>query len=116
MGLHIGKLIAKIVKEKGIKPIVLADKIHTSKQNLNHIFKRENIDTAILLKLCSALEYNFFLHYCEGELLSPNIKQEIAFLKQELKKTNIKLEETNKEISYLKKINQLQEKIIAKRK
>jgi DNA-binding Xre family transcriptional regulator len=116
MSLHIGKLVAKVVKEKGIKPIVLADKIHTSKQNLNHIFKRENIDTAILLKLCSALDYNFFVHYCEGELLSPNIKQEIAFLKQELKKANNKFDEVNKEVAYLKKINQLQEKIITKSK
>lgn len=110
MSLHIGKLIAQIIKEKGVKLTVLAEQIHTSKQNLNHIFKRESIDTNILLKLSNALEYNFFVHYCEGNLLSPVAKQEIAYLKQELKKVAVKFEEANKEIGYLKKINGLLEK------
>jgi DNA-binding Xre family transcriptional regulator len=116
MNLHVGKLVSKVLKEKGIKSIELADRIHTSKQNLNNIFKREHIDTSILLKLCAALEYNFFLHFCEGELLSPTVKQEIAFLKQELKKANAKIDEANKEITYLKKINLLQDKVIGKMK
>ncbi len=116
MSLHIGKLISKVLKEKGIKSTELAEKIHTSKQNLNSIFKREHIDTSILLKLCSALQYNFFLHFCEGELLSPSVKQEIAFLKQELKKANVKIDSANKEITYLKKINLLQDKVISKMK
>lgn len=61
--MHIGEKVKARAKELRIGPTELARKIRTSKQNVYGIYSRESIDTALLQKLCKALEFDFFAYY-----------------------------------------------------
>ncbi len=65
MKLHIGHIIEKKNKEKNIGPTELGRKLHTSKQNIYAIYKRESIDTMLLFQLSKVLKYDFFELYSE---------------------------------------------------
>lgn len=73
--MHIGQKIHERVKELRIRPTELAKTLRTSKQNLYGIFKRESIDTDLLLKLGKALDFDFFSYYT-GMSLEANAKQD----------------------------------------
>lgn len=68
MKMHIGEKIKERAKELRIGPTELANTISTSKQNIYGIFKRESIDTELLLKLCKALNYDFFSFFTNPKL------------------------------------------------
>ena len=68
MKIHIGEKIEENAREARIGTTELAKAINTSKQNIYGIFKRQSIDTALLLKLCKALNYDFFVHYVNPKL------------------------------------------------
>ncbi len=63
MAIHIGKIIKKLVKSKGISVTDFADKVNYSRRNLYEIFDKETIDTGLLLKISRILEENLFLRY-----------------------------------------------------
>lgn len=62
--LHIGQLIQSVFrslhKDKDVK--WFADCLHCDKSNIYSIFKRNNIDIRLLLKIGEILRYDFFLH------------------------------------------------------
>jgi DNA-binding Xre family transcriptional regulator len=58
--IHIGSLIHEVCVAKRITGAELSRKIFTSRQNINKIFQRNSIDTYQLLKLCKALDHDFF--------------------------------------------------------
>jgi len=94
-----------------VKQIELAQMITTSKQNIYSIYQRKTIDTGILVKICNALDPNFFTYY-NSQLdfdVEKEIKEELNILKQSL-------QEKNKEIEYLKEIIDLQKEILGKQK
>lgn len=68
MKIHIGEKIKAQAKEARIGTTELAKVISTTKQNVYGIFKRESIDTALLQKLCKALNYDFF-----ADLINPSL-------------------------------------------
>jgi hypothetical protein len=68
MRIHIGDKIKARAKELRIGPTELAKQINTSKQNVYGIYKRESIDTELLMKLSKALELDFFLYYNDPKL------------------------------------------------
>lgn len=68
MKVHIGEKIRERAVETRIGTTELAKSINTSKQNIYGIFKRESIDTTLLLKLCKALDYDFFSYYINPKL------------------------------------------------
>jgi len=111
MQLHIGKEIRRIAKQKQIKQVELAEMITTSKQNIYSIYQRKTIDTGILVKICNALDHNFFTYYL-SQLdfdAEKEAKEEMNTLKQSL-------HEKCKEIEYLKEIIDLQKEILGKSK
>lgn len=111
MQLHIGKEIRRIAKQKQVKQIELAEMIITSKQNIYSIYQRKTIDTGILVKICNALNHNFFTYYFEQ--LEFDAEKE---LKEELNILKTSLLEKSKEIVYLKEIIDLQKEILGKSK
>ncbi|MGB4655417.1 MAG: helix-turn-helix transcriptional regulator [Bacteroidales bacterium] len=58
--IHIGKLIKKRALQSGIRQIELAERLNTTRQNVSNIYRRDNIDVKMLLKICQILDYNFF--------------------------------------------------------
>jgi transcriptional regulator with XRE-family HTH domain len=61
--INIGKLILEELKKQGMSKSELARRSFISKQNLNNIFKRETINTMLLLQIGTALNHNFFRYY-----------------------------------------------------
>jgi hypothetical protein len=61
--MRIGEKVEARAKELRIGPTELARKIKTSKQNVYHIYKRESIDTELLMRLSKVLDYDFFQYY-----------------------------------------------------
>ncbi|MBR1626371.1 MAG: helix-turn-helix transcriptional regulator [Bacteroidales bacterium] len=58
--MHIGKHIREVMIRQGVSVIQLAEAIHCERANVYNIFKRESIDTDILIRICKALNYDFF--------------------------------------------------------
>ena len=106
MQFHLGKKIREYAKLKGIKHTELAQRIITSKQNIQNIYRRESIDILLLVKICNVLEYNFFTDYLAK--LDFDVEKEIKEVLNVLKQS---LQEKNKEIEYLKEIIELQKKL-----
>lgn len=84
--IHIGEAIKNIFESKGMTISEFSRRLNNSRENVYSIFKRKSIDTALLYKISSVLNYNFFeLFHLENKL---SLTQE--------------LEECRKEISLLK--------------
>ena len=102
MAIHIGKTIRIVLKSKGVSHSALAKKINTTRQNIQSITKGETIDTGILIKICEALEHDFFQYY--------RLNSEIETVKLSAKKEDIDilydlLSSALEKISRLKKAN-----------
>ncbi len=65
--LHIGKQIREKMKEKGISVSLFAKRINRSREAMYSIFKRKTIDTGLLQKVSTVLEYDFFQLYYSGD-------------------------------------------------
>ena len=63
--IKIGALIKEIIKRKGVTAAWLADAIGYVKSNITNIYERESINTDLLVKICIALEFDFFFLYSE---------------------------------------------------
>ena len=102
--IHIGSKIKEVFKSRGITAKEFGKRITTSRENVYGIFNRESVDTKLLVKISKALDHNFFQYYITKEELYPDIEM----LEQ-------KIEAAEKEIAYLRKINNLMEKEILDR-
>lgn len=70
MSIHIGKIIQRLVKEKGFTVTDFAKKINYSRRNVYEIFEKNTIDTGLLIKIGKLLNDNLFLHYIsEADIL-----------------------------------------------
>jgi len=63
--IHIGCLIKSKLEDDGRSVQWLAERIKCNRANVYDIFKRTSIDTDLLLNICLALKYDFFLHLSE---------------------------------------------------
>lgn len=99
---HIGNLIKKKVKESGLSITNFAKAINCSRRNAYTIFERESIDTMLLTKIGEVLDYNFFQFFLPEE--TQNILNEPRDI---YNSASHKMEELEKENSYLKEINEL---------
>jgi len=63
MQVHIGKEIERIYEKSGMKHAEFAKRINTSPRNVYAIFRRAEIKTDQLLKICEVLNFDFFSMY-----------------------------------------------------
>ncbi len=64
LNVNIGLAIEQRVNELGISKSELARRLGIAQQNVNKVvFSKESLDTAKLLDICKALDYNFFELY-----------------------------------------------------
>lgn len=61
---HIGQEIKKRLDELEMTKTEFGRLIDTPQQHVNRIFNRDTIDTGKLIKICRALDFNFFALYC----------------------------------------------------
>lgn len=63
--IHIGEIIEHVFYEQGRSPSWLAEQLHCDRTNVYNIFKRESIDTALLVRISNILQHDFFRYYIE---------------------------------------------------
>lgn len=63
--IHIGALIKQELQRQERSVTWFANKLCCERTNIYSIFKRESIDTALLLRISSILHHNFFVYYNE---------------------------------------------------
>jgi hypothetical protein len=104
--LHIGKKIRQVLSDQKMPVQNFAYAISRSRTVVYDIFERETIDTGLLLKISEVLGYDFFRLYSPRVVLNtPSLANESAAEYET--KTKDKITELEKEIAYLKEINDL---------
>ncbi len=66
--IHIGQLIKIELERQERTPTWLAKKINCDRTNIYRIFNRESIDTALLSRISTALNRNFFEDLSQQQL------------------------------------------------
>ena len=61
---HIGQAIDKRRLELGLSKSEFGRKIGVPQQHVNRILERETMETTKLIKVCQALDFNFFALFC----------------------------------------------------
>lgn len=61
---HVGQAIEKRRNELGISKSELGRRIGVNQQHVNRILERETMETNKLVKVCEALDFNFFALFC----------------------------------------------------
>ena len=61
--IHIGSIIKKRFDEQGLSVSWFAKQLCCDRTNVYSIFKRESIDTALLVKISLILKHDFFKYY-----------------------------------------------------
>lgn len=104
MTIHIGNIIHEKVKGSSLPVKLIAQKINRSENTLYDIYKRESIDTALLLKLCEILDYNFFALYNEVEPIKTMNVSDVNKLRQKINELEEKILFQDEHIANLKEI------------
>lgn len=60
---HIGKLIKNELQRQGRSVSWFAEQLYCDRTNVYDIFKRQSIDTELLVRISLILKYNFFHFY-----------------------------------------------------
>ena len=63
--IHIGSIIKKKFDELGISASWFAKELCCDRTNVYSIFKRESIDTSLLVKISLILKHDFFKYYSQ---------------------------------------------------
>lgn len=62
---HVGQAISKRLEEMKITKTEFGRRIGVPQQHINRLLERDTMETKRLIKVCQALEYNFFALFCE---------------------------------------------------
>ena len=116
---HIGEIIKRVVKEKGLSVTEFGKRISKHRRNVYDIFLRESVDTELLQKIGKVLEHDFFSYYYRGgNKESLIIGDSLANYKKnekinsEYNQLAEKIAGCEKEIEYLKELVKEKDKII----
>lgn len=58
--MHVGELIKKIVRRRGMTVVSFAERLSCSRANVYKIFDKKSIDTDMLMRISAILHYDFF--------------------------------------------------------
>jgi len=102
---NIGEQIKIKMQEAGLNKARLARKLETSNQNLTHMLEKTSLDTAKLVRISMALNYDFFQCYRpEGisqEGMDAVMQERMAALEKLIEEKNKLIEEKERTISIL---------------
>lgn len=70
--IHIGSIIKKRFDEQGESVSWFAKQLCCDRTNVYSIFKRESIDTALLVKISTILKHDFFKYYSDDIAVDVN--------------------------------------------
>ena len=58
--MHIGQHIKEVMRQQGVTATQLANAICCTRPHVHKIFRKDNIDIALLRRISDALHYDFF--------------------------------------------------------
>lgn len=93
---HIGNKIKSVLESRGLSVTEFAKRINKSRENIYSIFTRKTIDTGLLQRISSVLDYDFFMHLSSTHYA---LREELQVLKEE----NRLLKDYNKLLKKVKK-------------
>lgn len=64
---HIGEAIRKRLEKLQMPKTEFGRRIGTPQQHVNRILERDTMETKKLIKVCKALDFNFFTLFCESQ-------------------------------------------------
>lgn len=112
---HIGHKIEEVLRKKRIPVVEFARDLNTTRNNIYNIFSRESIDTNLLEKIETILDYNFFEYLSKRSIGENNFssfshKEQLAMenlpthpvAKSERRKYEEKIRMLEKEVEQLK--------------
>lgn len=105
--MHLGKKVHHRAQALRIGPTELSGLINTSKPNIYTIYKRESMDSKMLMQLSVALKYNFFKELsqdCEVRLAGGNTEEELAGYVPEIDRVKNELQEFKEKYALLKEL------------
>jgi hypothetical protein len=108
MNVEIGQKIKEVFDAQNKKLTDFADELGTVRQNVYRIFKKQHLDTGLLLKISQVLEHNFFQYYVSGPGVGAG-SEDLKKLMSQAHDTEQQLLLAKKEIDYLRKIIKLME-------
>lgn len=103
--LHIGKELRNYLKSRGFKVRTVAKMIGMSESGLNMAMQKPHANTALLLKIGRAVNYNFFALYVPEKWTAEN---EVGRLKKQLAEKEAEAAALLKENVLLKKVLKLE--------
>lgn len=106
MSVHIGLMIWKEMKVKGISVSILAEKVGLSKSKVQEIINSATLDVSLLANVSDALGFNFFSYYEKGKSFSELNQKELEKSKEEIGRLKSLLSEKNKTIELKDKMIQ----------
>jgi transcriptional regulator with XRE-family HTH domain len=112
MPIHIGEIIKAEAEKQKVSQESLGGMISRSKQNVGDIYKRQSIDTELLLAISKALTFDFFQFYYGEEPLKTIRQRELAGLQKELAESKASLERKQERISDLEETVSSNKKLI----
>ena len=71
--IHIGNLIKEKLKARDLTASWLARQVHSDCSNFSKMLRKPNLDSNLLIKISTALDYDFFS--CLSEHLQKDIKK-----------------------------------------
>ncbi|SDP10064.1 hypothetical protein SAMN05428975_0306 [Mucilaginibacter sp. OK268] len=101
----VGEFVKEIAESQNLKPSDLGARINTSKQNISDIYKRNTIDSELLLTLSKALNYNLFSYYDDKEPI-------VGFRNAETHEWQVKIDNLTYALSLKKDLLNEKEKLI----
>lgn len=107
---HIGAKIKDRLYELGMSRVEFARRINKTRNVVYDIFKRESIDTNLLVNISKVLDFNFFEFYSEAlqEVKQPETtlgRVADTELQYKLRQTESHLEQVQENNALLKKLN-----------
>jgi hypothetical protein len=108
MNVDIGQKIKEVFDAQNKKLTDFADELGTVRQNVYRIFKKQHLDTGLLLKISQVLNHNFFQYYVDSSGTVGN-RQDATQLATQAQEKELQLSLAKKEIEYLRKIIKLME-------
>jgi hypothetical protein len=111
MNVHIGKIVTKLLKEKGIKKVEFALCMNYSKQNINTLLLKNNWYVDQIWQASLVLQYNLFSFYSNDDNFKQFESTAIAY-QSEIKKLEEKILFLTKENKLLVTLIDDKEKII----
>ena len=108
MNVDIGQKIKEVFDAQNKKLTDFADELGTVRQNVYRIFKKQHLDTGLLLKISQVLNHNFFQYYVSNGSGAMD-GEDLMKLASQAQDIEQQLVLAKKEIDYLRKIIKLME-------